>query len=107
MKKIFLSLCLLYLTLCAEKCTDIHNPSKASDCVGKTPSSDSTTCCYAKYSISIATTNLCMELPKGLNTEQIKEEIIKRIGSIITLEDFSCKGSYLKMGLILLAAFLL
>ena len=106
MKKIFLSLCLLYLTLCAEKCIDIQNPSKASDCVGKTPSSDSTTCCYVKYSV-ILTFNNCIELPKGLNTEQIKEEIIKRYGNAITIEDFSCKGSYLKMGLILLAAFLL
>ena len=105
MKKIFLFLCLLYLTLC-ENCVEVQNPSKASDCIGKTPSSSSTTCCYAKYSLFVSI-RLCLELPKGLDSEQIKEEIIKAFGPAITVEDFSCKGSYLKMGLLLLAAFLL
>ena len=103
MKKIFLFLCLLYLTLC-ENCVEVQNPSKASDCIGKTPSSSSTTCCYAKYSLFVSISH-CLELPKGLDTDQIKAELKKAYGE--TLEDFSCKGSYLKMGLLLLAAFLL
>ena len=103
MKKIFLFFCLLYLTLC-ENCVDVRSPSKASDCVGKTPSSSSTTCCYVKYSM-IMSINICLELPKGLDTDQIKAELKKTYGE--TLEDFSCKGSYLKIGLLLLATFLL
>ena len=106
MKKIFLFFCLLYLTLC-ENCVEVQNPSKASDCVGKTPTSDSTTCCYAKYSMIMGSINLCLELPKGLDTDQIKAEFKKLYGQAIEIDDFSCKGSYLKMGLLLLAAFLL
>ena len=109
MKKIFLALCLLYLTLCQEKCIDAQrtSPSKSSDCVGKTPSSDSTVCCYVKYKVSIVTFSYCTELPKGLDTDQIKAEFKKLYGQAIEIDDFSCKGSYLKMGLLLLAAFLL
>ena len=90
MKKIFLALCLLYLTLCEEECLNIKTPSKASECVGKTPSSDSTVCCYLKCKLPVLPISYCTELPKGLDTDQIKEEFKKIYNNTIIIEDLSC-----------------
>ena len=112
MKKILLALSLLYLAFCGElACLDQAKPSQASDCLQRTPSSKNSVCCYVEGSAVILKYKMCAEATKGFSSDQIKEqlkkEIEKQYSSLITLEDFKCSGSYLKIGLLLLTAFLL
>ena len=109
MKKILLVLSLLYLAFCETlSCKDESKaPSKASDCLQRTPSTNDLTCCYGKFTALGLTSQACFELEKGLNSDEIKKKMQEEGGGLITIEDFSCRGSYLKMGLLLLATFLL
>ena len=107
MKKILLALSLLYLAFCGElACLDQAKPSQASDCLQRTPSSKNSVCCYVEYSYLIATIKTCGEATKGFNSDEIKKKLQEQI-VVGTIKDFKCSGSYLKIGLLLLTAFLL
>ena len=109
MKKILLALSLIYLAFCGTlSCGDeTTTPSKASDCLERTPTTNDLACCYGKFTVMGFTTQGCFEMAKGLNADEIKKKIQEHAQGLATIEDFSCSGSYLKIGLLLLAAFLL
>ncbi len=106
MKKILLALSLLYLAFCGTlSCGDQAIPSQASDCLQRTTSSKDSVCCYVEVTVLLMKGKSCTELPKGLNSDEIKKKLQQQ--NFGTIEDFSCSGSYLKIGLLLLIAFLL
>ena len=111
MKKILLALSLLYLAFCGElACLSESEPSKVSDCLQRTPKKNDNMCCYAEFNLIVKKEKACIEAPKALNSDKIKKQLIQQNQVAypgLTIEDFSCRGSYLKMGLLLLAAFLL
>ena len=109
MKKNLLALSLLYLPLCGTlPCLDNSTiPSKASYCLQRTPSTYNFICCYIKVSASGLTSKGCYEIAKGINSDEIKKKLQEEGKGLVTIEDFSCSGSYLKIGILLLAAFLL
>ena len=111
MKKILLALSLLYLAFCETlSCLGGSTPSQASDCIQRTPKSNDNMCCYAKYKYGQQNLKGCCDVPKALSTDEIKKQLIEKFQQEypgITIEDFSCSGSYLKIGLLLLTAFLL
>ena len=89
MKKIFLALCLLYLTLCEEQC-EKENPSNVSECVVKTKNLKYSKCCYVTYRISSRTFSYCKEYSKESEVDQIKYRFKKTYGDAIILEDIFC-----------------
>ena len=109
MKKNLLALSLLYLPFCGTlSCLDNSTiPSKASDCLQRTPSTNNLICCYIKVSVFNLTSTACYEIAKRINSDEIKKKIKEEGKGLVTIEDFSCSGSYLKIGILLLAAFLL
>ena len=113
MKRILVLLSLIYFISCStETCNDVKDPQNPNECFS-TPVVDSNDyCCYIKVRQYIGTQyqygSICYEYNKGLSLDEVKNTLINYYTNKgQELEDFRCKGSYLKAGLLLLTAFLL
>ena len=111
MKKILLALSLLYLAFCETlSCEDKPTTSKASECMQRTPKTNDIMCCYAEVKYNGQYSKTCFDAPRVLSSDEIKKQLIEKSQKKypgMTVNDFSCSGSYLKIGLLLLTAFFL
>ena len=113
MKSILVLLSLIYFISCStETCNSVQDAQSANDCFSTPVADTNNYCCYIQVKTNVptgaVTSRVCFEYNKSLSIDEIKTALINQYKQTNQeLEDFRCKGSYLKAGLLLLTAFLL
>lgn len=116
MKKILILLSFIYFVSCGTiYCNSIQQAEKSEDCLSATVQDQNNNCCYLQIAVGTQVAKVCYEFTKAATLEKIKADLTAQYQAEgKTLEDVICpadqgysKGSYLKTGILLLAAFLL
>ena len=116
MKRILVLLSLIYFISCSSTvCNEITNIKSADDCLSGDVSSAENNCCYLHITGPNHSQQNCYEYPKTYPLEEIYSQLNQKYQPQgYKLEVVTCpadqarnKGSYLKTGILLLAAFLL
>ena len=124
MKKVLVLLSLIYFISCVtEYCNKVEVIESADDCLTSQVEKDTDNCCYIVVKVNGDDVNACYEFDKSYTLEQIEESLKKQYaeagqtfvsvkcpddqGTTPTPTPTPASGSYLRTGLLLLAAFLL
>ena len=124
MKRVLIFLALYYYILCAEDNPCINYmkfANSANECSKRTVTVDkeNNKCCYIKLEYNVmgkkGTIGECYEFPKAVEIDSdyvktIVDNYIKKalVGyTDITYKDYKCSGSFIKVGFLLLALFLI
>ena len=117
MKKILILLSFIYFVSCGtEYCNSIQQAENSENCLSAEVQDQNNNCCYLQIGLGTqGVAKLCYEFTKAATLEKIKADLTAQYQAEgKTLEDVICpadqgysKGSYLKTGILLLAAFLL
>ena len=120
MKKFLIFISLIFFVSCENKeCLEKEfnplSPPKESECLSRNSmivENEELTCCYFKMEITVKgnsiTSAMCYPFKKDYSKEDL-QELINQIGDEdmkMELKKVSCKGSYLKLGFLLLTLLL-